>query len=170
MAGTTMYNLTASDGLTPSAGLGDEVDIGGCRFGYFRANASVALTAYASCSIGNTFLATMGTTTTSGAKPTLFCIPQFAVAVNEYFWAPIGPFLNFTPYNDPTTGIPVTFKVLALTLAAADVKLYTTGTDGAVDDTATDLIAGLALTSTVGGSTAATSCYSVCRMVSNCQD
>lgn len=170
MSNLGMWNLTASDGLVSQAGLGDEVDVGGCRFGYFRANATVALTAYAACSIGNTFLATMGTTTTSGAKPTLFCIPQFAVAVDEYFWAPIGPFTNLTPYNDPATGVPIAFKVLALTLCAADVKVYTTATDGAVDDTATDLIAGLALTSTVGGATAATSCYSVGRMLSNYQD
>lgn len=163
------YNLTSSDGTTANFALGTETEIKGTKFGYFLADGTIA--AYSACSIQNDLDAEEATTTTSGAKPTLFCIPQFAVADNEYFWAPIGPIAPQTPYNDPATGAPTTFKVNAATLCATSVKLYTTATDGVVDDTATDLIAGLFLTSTnSAGGTVATPCMAVQRLVSNCQD
>jgi hypothetical protein len=169
MTSLAMANLTSSDGTVAKAGLGDEIEIGGTRFGYFIADAAIAQ--YSACTVQNDLDAEEATTTTSGAKPTLVCIPQFDVADNEYFWAPIGPIMPLTPYNDPATGVPVTFKVLAATLCATSVKLYTTATDGVVDDSATDLIAGLFLTSTnSAGGTVATGCMAVQRMVTNCQD
>lgn len=169
MSNAGMYNLTSSDGLVAQAGLGDEIDIGGCRFGYFKCNASALIAAFSACTIADAYVAAVATTTTSGSRPTLFCIPQFAVAVSEYFWAPIGPFGEATPYNDPATGVPVTFKVLAAASCATDVKLYTTATDGVVDDSATDLITGLLLSETITGAEAA-DCISVMRMTSNTQD
>jgi hypothetical protein len=124
---------------------------------------------YAACTVQSDLDAEEATTTTSGARPSLVCIPQFEVADNEYFWAPIGPIAPTTPYN--VDGAPTTFKVLAATLCALDVKLYTTATDGVVDDSATDLIAGLLLLSTnAAGGTVATPCIAVQRMVTNCQD
>lgn len=161
------YNLTSSDGLTPSFALGTETEIKGTRFGYYIADGSIA--AYSLVTVQNDYDAEEGTTTTSGAKPTQCAIPQFAVADNEYFWAPIGPIKPLTPYNDPVTGAPVAFKVNAAALCAASVKLYTTATDGVVDDAATDLVAGLFLTETLVGAAAAT-CQAVQRLVTNCQD
>jgi hypothetical protein len=167
MTAAGKYNFTSSDGTTAQFGLGDEVQIGGTRFGYYLADASIA--AYSACTIQNDLDAAEATTTTSGAKPTGVCIPQFAVADNEYFWAPIGPIAPTTPYN--VDGAPTTFKVLAATLCATSVKLYTTATDGVVDDSATDLIAGLCLTATnAAGTTEATACIAVQRLVTNCQD
>jgi hypothetical protein len=163
------YNLTSSDGTTAQFALGTETEIKGTRFGYYLADATIV--AYSACTVQNDYDAEEATTTTSGAKPTQVCIPQFAVGDNEYFWAPIGPIKPLTPYNDPATGVPVAFKVLAATLCALDVKLYTTATDGVVDDSATDLIAGLFLTSTnAAGGTVATACQAVQRLVTNCQD
>jgi len=169
MTAHAKYNLTSSDGTTPQFGLGDEVVVGDTTFKYFLADGTIA--AYSACTVQNDLDAEEATTTTSGAKPTLVCIPQFAVGDNEYFWAPIGPIAALTPYNDADTGVPVTFKVLAATLCANSVKLYTTATDGVVDDSATDLIAGLFLTSTnSAGGTVATGCMAVQRLVTNCQD
>lgn len=160
-------NLTSSDGVAvdgqvPSFQLGEEVEINGTVYKYFISGAAIAQ--YSACTVSNANVAVVGTTTTSGAKPTLFCIPQFAIAAaNEYFWAPIGPIAQYS-YDGSTN-----FKVLAALDCATSVKLYTTATDGVVDDAATDLIAGLQLTETITTARAAT-CIAQCRMVSNCQD
>jgi hypothetical protein len=160
-------NLTSSDGVAeagkvPSFRLGQEIELDGTVYKYFISSAAIAQ--YDVCTVSNANVAVSGTTTTSGAKPTLFCVPQFAVAAaNEYFWAPIGPIAQ-TSYDGSTT-----FKVNAALNCATDVKLYTTATAGVVDDTATDLIAGLQLTETITTARAAT-CIAQCRMVSNCQD
>lgn len=167
MTACAKYNLTSSDGTTANFALGTEVEIKGTTFKYLIADGSIG--AYAACTVQNDLDAQEGTTTTSGSKPTLVCIPQFAVADNEYFWAPIGPIQPLTPYNDPTTGAPVTFKVNAALNCAGSVKLYTTATAGVVDDTATDLIAGLFLTETITTAEAA-DCMAVQRLVTNCQD
>lgn len=156
------YNLTSSDGTTAKAGLGDIANICGAQYMYLKCNASAPIAIYSACTISNAFLAAVGTTTTSGSKPTLVAIPQFAVAVDEYFWAPIGPFFL---REDGVTA----FKVLAAASCADSVKLYTTATDGVVDDAATDLIAGLTLSETITTARAAT-CIAVQVMVTNCQD
>lgn len=157
------YNLTSSDGTTAQAGLGDEAMIGGSRYKYCLCNASTALAAYALCHISAAGLVTESTTTLVGtaARPTGYCIPQFAVAVSEYFWAPIGP---FRVREDGST----TFKVLAAN-AATSVRLYTTGTAGVVDDAVTTgLVAGLALTETVTTQEAA-DCVAAQRLVAFCE-
>ena len=161
MTASMMYNLTSSDGLVPQFGLGNEIDVKGARYKYLKAAGSIA--AYSTCTVQNDFDAEKATTTTSGAKPTLVAIPQFAVADLECFWAPVGP---FGPYREDGS---TTFKVLAAALCAASVKLYTTATDGVVDDAATDLIQGLCLTETLVGAKAA-DCIAVQRLVTNCQD
>lgn len=162
MAAPGNYNLTASDGTTPQFGLGDEVDVSGARYKYLKSAAAIAQ--YAACTVQIDYDAEEGTTTTSGAIPTLVAIPQFAVAAaGEYFWAPIGP---FGPYREDGS---TRFKVKAAASCADSVKLYTTATAGVVDDSATDLVAGLLLIETITSAEAA-DCIAVCRMVTNCQD
>jgi hypothetical protein len=160
MTTLAMQNLTASDGTTPQFGLGDEYQVNGNRYKYLKAEG--ALAAYALCYYDAALDAREATTTLVGtpARPTGFCIPQFAVADEEYFWAPIGPFyLN----KDGTT-----FKVLAAN-AATSVRLYTTGTAGVADDAVTTgLVAGLFLTETVTTQEAA-DCMAVQRLVSFCE-
>ena len=165
MTAVAKYNFTSSDGTTPQFAVGTEVEIKGCTFKYFKSGGVIALGAL--CTVADDFVADEGTTTTSGARPTLCCIPQFEVAAaDEYFWAPIGPFGHDVPYGIVSG---VKFQVKAAALCAADVKLYTTATDGVVDDSATDLIAGLLLTETLVGAGLA-DCIAVQRLVTNCQD
>lgn len=160
MSGTAQYNFTSSDGATPQAALGQTVEVKGATYKYVRANG--AITAFQACGIDNNLDATPLTTTTSGARPTGVCIPQFAAADNDYLWAPIGPF--FLREDGVTT-----FKVNAAASCVASVKLYTTATAGTVDDAATDLIAGLLLTETIVGAEAA-DCIAHQTLVTNCQD
>lgn len=163
MTALAKYNLTSSDGTTAAFALGTTIEVKGATYQYFIADGAIA--AYALCTVQDDWDAQEGTTTTSGSKPTLCCIPQFAVADNEYFWAPVGP---FGPYREDGS---TNFKVLALTLCVHDVKLYTTATAGCIDDSATDLVAGLFLNSTnATGGTVATACQAVQRLVTNCQD
>lgn len=155
------YNLTASDGTTAQAGLGDEINVGGATYKYCQA--SGALAAYACCHITAAMLAIESTTTLVGtaARPTGFIIPQFAVATGEYFWGPVGPFYL---REDSST----TFKVLAAN-AATSVRLYTTATAGVLDDAVTTgLVAGLQLTETVTTQEAA-DCVACTRLVSFCE-
>lgn len=158
--GSGMYNLTSSDGTTAQAQLGERAEVKGAVYQYFKASGAIAQ--YAACTVSNAMLAAEGTTTTSGAKPTAVCIPQFAVADTEYFWAPVGPF--YLREDNVTT-----FKVKAALNCATSVKLYTTATAGVVDDAATDLIAGLCLTETITTAEAA-DCIATQRLVTNCQD
>jgi len=123
---------------------------------YVHANGSIAQ--YNLVTLDADFEAADGTTTTSGARPTRCGIAQVAFANDEYGWVVIGPFPE-------SAG----FKVNAAALCAANVKLYTTATDGVVDDSATDLVAGLVLTETLVGAGSAT-CEAVQRLVTNCQD
>lgn len=127
---------------------------------YMYVQANGAIDQYDLVTLDADFQAVAGTTTTSGARPTGCGIAQLAFADNEYGWVAIGPFPE-------TAGI----KVNTLTLCAADVKLYTTATAGHVDDSATDLVAGLVLatTNSTGGALAVL-CSAVQRLVTNCQD
>jgi len=157
-----MPNLTQSDGLIPQAELGAEyVGKSGNAYKYMKAAGTIA--AYSLCTFQNDFDAEEGTTTTSGAKPTGAGVAQFAIGDLEYFWLPIGP---FGPYREDGY---TPFKVNAALDCATSVKLYTTATDGVVDDSATDLVAGLCLTETITTARAA-NCIAVQRLVTNCQD
>ena len=128
------------------------------EFVYVQANGAVAQ--YAIVKIDNDGQAAELTTTISGSEPTACGILQVALADNEYGWA-------WVKGGGSGKGI----KVKALTLCATDVKLYTTATAGAIDDSATDLVQGLTLCSTnAAGGTVATECYSPIEICTNCQD
>lgn len=155
-------NLTSSDGTTQQTNLGDLYRIGGAVYMYCKSSA--ALAQYGACTVSIAGVAAPGTTTTSGAMPTAVVIPQFAVAAaNEYFWGWHGG--EFSRYD--WLGNP--FYVLAALNCADSVKLYTTATDGVVDDSATDLIEGLLLTETITTARAATAMAVAC-FKTNCQD
>jgi len=140
------YNLTASDGTTATANVGDIRDVKGARYMYFKATAAT-IAAYSVCSGATPAAMEEATTTTATALGTaggFACIPQFAVAASEYFWAPIGPFYL---REDGATK----FKVLAANVTGGAL-LYSTATDGVLDDTSagsTIPIYGLTLTETV---------------------
>jgi hypothetical protein len=127
------------------------------RFIYAKASAAIAQ--YAAAKIDHDGTAAELTTTISGVEPTEVGIPQVALSTNYYGWF-------FVEGSKTGAGI----KVLAAASCAADVKLYTTATAGVIDDTATDLIAGLVLTVANGAAQAATECRAVCKLVTNCQD
>ncbi len=101
------------------------------------------------------------TTTISGAEPTAVGFAQIAITSGQRAWV----------FRGQGGGSGVGIRVNALTLCAADVKLYTTATAGAIDDTATDLIQGVCLVTTnSGGSTAAMEVFASQLMVTNAQD
>lgn len=144
---------TSTDQKFPLGAIYEEED---CVYQYVHAAGSIAQ--YNLVTMDADFEAADGTTTTSGARPTRCGVAQIAFADNDYGWVPIGPFPE-------SKG----FKVNAAASCAANVKLYTTATDGVVDDAATDLVAGLVLTETITTAAAAT-CEAVQRLVTNCQD
>lgn len=149
-------NLTASDGATAQFQPGEYRIIKGIGYEYFKATAA-AIAAYSICSGATPIVMEIATTTTVTALGTaggLAGIPQFAVAANEYFWAPVGPF--YLSWDDITA-----IKVLAANVTAGNL-LYSTATGGVLDDTSagsTILVAGLTLTTTVT-TQAATGCVS----------
>lgn len=150
------------EGTTTSAkfALGEKCfDSKGGSWVYVQANGAIAIND--AVKVDKDFQASKLTTAVSGAEPTDVGIAQVAFANDEYGWV----------FEGPGGGDGSGIKVNALTLCATDVKLYTTATDGAVDDTATDLIQGLMLCSTnATGGTVATECYATQKLVTNCQD
>lgn len=128
----------------------------GTHYVYVQADEDLA--AYGACARDESFNAVELTTTVSGAVPTPVVIPQVALADGQYGWAVCGP--------------GSAFLVLAKTLAALNVKLYTTGTAGEVDDEAsgTDLIEGLRLDATnAAGTTVATTATAATVLSTNTQ-
>lgn len=144
--GNAMYNLTASDGTTAKAAVGDEAWICGSLYRYHKATAA-AIAAYSACSGATPAVMEKATTTTATALGTaggFACVPQFAVAASEYFWAPVGPF--YLREDNSTT-----FKVTAANVTAGNL-LYSTATGGQLDDDSsgsTIPLVGLVLTETV---------------------
>lgn len=161
MTAIAMYNLTSSDGTTAQFDPGDEININGATYCYCKATAA-AIAAYSICSGANPGVAEIATTTTATALGTaggFACIPQFAVAASEYFWALVGPF-GVTSWNETTT-----MKVLAANVTAGNL-LYSTATGGVLDDDSsgsTIPILGLTLTATVT-TQAATTCSAFRRL------
>jgi hypothetical protein len=128
------------------------------EFVYVQASGAVG--AFNAVKIDHDGTAVALTTTVSGAEPTRVGVAQVALASGQFGWV-------FVRGGGTGRGI----KVNALTLCAADVKLYTTATAGAIDDAATDLIQGLVLVSTnAAGTTVATECHAVTYLTTNCQD
>lgn len=166
MTANAYYDITASH-TTAQAELGDEINVNGARYKYVQAKG--ALTAYdlsiITVSTAGVVEAAPATTTlaggTSSVLPSSYCIPQFAVADDEYFWAPIGPF--------GATFTRGAFKVNAAITCLSSVKLYSTGTAGVVDDTSTNtvLIQGLVLLAGAGDAAAACQCIATRRLASN---
>jgi hypothetical protein len=150
------HNSVSSSGLTDVAVLGQTVDSKGTTLMYCQASA--ALTAGQAAIVAINGTAQPLTTTLANAQVgASVVIPQFAVAINEYFWAPCGPF-GLRPDGSNVV-------VNALTLDAVNAKQYTSATPGAVDDTATTLISNLFLKSTnATGGTVATPCYATGRL------
>ena len=134
------------------------LDSWGGHWKYVQANG--AITIYAVVKVDNDGQATALTTAISGVEPTQVGIAQVAFADNDYGWVFVGP----------GAGTGSGIKVNNLVACAADVKLYT-ATAGNVDDTATDLIAGLTLvTANVSGGTTSTECFAATTLATNCQD
>lgn len=158
MTGLAYYNLTASDGTTSTAALGQTIEIKGARYVYLKAGE--AITAYDCVYFTKTWTAYQTNTGDSGfsTAPKGYAIPQFAVASGEYFWAPTGPF--YLREDDSTN-----FKVNVLASCVTDVVLYATTTDGAVDDAGTYKIQGLAMVATVGGAQTTAACVAYQQLI-----
>lgn len=162
MTGQAMYNLAASDGTTAQAALGQLIEVKGATWMYVKAGA--AIVAYDLVQVESTGVTTAtnsATTTTAGSKPAIMGCAQFAVAIGEYFWLPIGPF--HLREDDSTY-----FYCNALISCAQDVKLYTTATAGSVDDSVTTLIEGLVGVATITAA-AAMAVRAVTRLTVNTQ-
>lgn len=140
--------------------LGEQcLDSEGGIWAYVQANGAIAIND--AVKVDNDGQAAGLTSAISGSEPTDVGIAQVAFADNEYGWV----------WQGPGGGVSSGIKVNVLTLCATDVKLYTTGTPGKLDDTATDLIQGLTIVATnSGGSTAAVECFASQKLSTNAQD
>ncbi len=123
-------NLTASDGLVAQFDVGAEFESNGTRWVYCLATAAT-IKAYAACSGASPLTVEEATTTTATALGTaggFACVPQFAVGISEYFWGVV----------ESNTGLSwdgvTTIKVFTEN-AATGALLYSTATDGNLDDT-----------------------------------
>lgn len=139
-------NLTSSDGTEAKHQVGARYNGKYGSYIYCKATAAT-IAAYSACSGATPAAMEEGTTTTATALGTaggFAAIPQFDVAASEYFWAAVGPFYLA---EDGVTKI----KVLAANATAGNL-LYSTGTDGVLDDNSsgsTIPLIGLVLTETV---------------------
>lgn len=139
-------NLTSSDGTTAQFAVGTVHEDKGTTYVYCKATAAT-IKAYAACSGASPAVVEEATTTTATALGTgggFACVPQFAVAASEYFWAVV----------ETLTGLDWAgneIKVFAEN-ATAGALMYSTGTDGNLDDASggsTIPLIGLVLTATV---------------------
>lgn len=152
-------------GLTPDRADTDQLNALGAvgqntKGTWVYGQAQGAIAAYDAVKIDNDGQLIPLTTAISGSEPTAVGVAQVALADNEYGWVWAGE------GGGSGSGI----KVTVLASAAAGAKLYTTTTAGSLDDTATDLVQGLTILSTDGGSGSSIECYSPIRLVTNCQD
>lgn len=145
MSGHAMYNLTSSDGTTPQAAVGQEINVKGATWCYCKATAAaIALGDVLSCVGSNPGVVESATTTTVTAEGTGggWCgVAQFAVGASEYFWAAVGP---FNLREDGST--PFYARVQN---ATAGAQLQSHATAGTLDDAATKSLIGLVLQTTV---------------------
>lgn len=139
-------NLTSSDGDTPQAQVGEYRIIKGAGYLYCRATAAT-IAAFSACSGANPAAMEEATTTTAtnlGTAGGFAVVPQFAVGASEYFWGFAGP--GYLREDNVTR-----FRVLAANCSAG-AQLFSTATDGVLDDTSagsTIELNGGALTETV---------------------
>lgn len=120
---------------------------------YQFCQANGAITQYQVCLIPDNYDAVPCTTALSGTKPQAAGIAMATLSDNQWGFFAVGPF-----------GTADGIYVSTLASCVADIVIGTTATAGAVDDTFTDQIDGLAIDSTNGGSTANVLCYAVKRM------
>lgn len=155
LCGTLGVDVTVETSSVPMK-LGTKIE---CDDGntYILVQANGAIDAYAACALDEGHEVAELTTASSGAVPTVVVVPQIAITDDYYAWAVLKG---------------KSFSVLALASCALNVKVYTTSTPGAIDDSAsgTDLIQGLRLNATNGGSTAATAASAENGMFTNAQD
>jgi hypothetical protein len=145
------YKLTEV-GTTELFEQGKEISVpNGNVYKYVKASGTVA--ASDAVLIEDDFTVAALTTTNAGSAPTWVGIAQAAMTANQFGWVLISG-----------TG---TVNVLAS--CATDVKLYTTATAGALDDTATTLVSGIKISATNGGATAAVACFIATRAGCNMQ-
>ena len=136
----------------PQQNVGDKHQANDGVYQYVKTTATVAQ--YALVKIQNDFTIVEGTTSLlPSTEPAKVGIAQVAFAgttnTPNYGWVFVGPGQNVS--------------VKAAALCAQDVKLYTTGTAGVVDDSATTLINGLKIVTTITGA-AATPCIAECEL------
>lgn len=128
MTVSAMPNLTSSDGTTAKFAVGETYENGGTTYVYCLATAAT-IKAYAACSGASPAVVEEATTTTATALGTgggFACVPQFAVAASEYFWAVV----------ETLTGLDWkgnSIKVFAEN-ATGGALMYSTATDGNLDD------------------------------------
>lgn len=139
---------TTAGKLIPAYAVGTKVIANDGVYQYVKATGTIAINDLVK--ITNTFGATSGTTTLLPNTEPAKCgvANQAALIVNQYGWVFVGPGL-------------VTVNVLAS--CVQDVKLYTTSTAGNVDDSATTLVNGLKLITTIVGA-AASPCVAECEL------
>lgn len=122
-------NLVSSDGTTPQADVGDTYSANGTVWVYCLATAAT-IKAYAACSGATPGVVEEATTTTATALGTaggFACVPQFAVAASEYFWAVVESLMGLS-WDGSTT-----IKVFSENQTAGAL-CYSTATDGNLDD------------------------------------
>lgn len=129
MAIQGMPNLTASDGTTAQAAVGDTYSCNGTVWVYCLATAAT-IKAYGACSGATPAVVEEATTTTATALGTaggFACVPQFAVGASEYFWGVVESLLGLS--WDGSTTIKVFSENQTL-----ETLCYSTATDGNLDD------------------------------------
>lgn len=139
-------DLTQVD-LTSTNDLGASFQASNGEYMYVKASAAVAQYALVKISSDGNFTVAEATTTTNpSTEPAMCGIAQVAIASGSYGWVWRG-------------------KGIARCKFAAscvqDVKIYTTGTAGVVDDSATTLVNGLKLITTIVGASDSP-CFAAC--------
>jgi hypothetical protein len=155
MTAQAYYDLTAESD-TCITQPGTEINVEGATYVYAKANGALAQYGLAQLTVSTAGLveAVPATITTAGGAssvlPAVFCIPQFAVTDDYYFWAPVGP---FAAKRDSSL-----FYVKAAVTCVSSAKLYATATAGVVDDVSTSAVQVQGLVLLTGSTDAAANC------------
>ena len=149
----TAVRAARTDGTSnPEFALGTKVLANDGVYQYLEVAASQTIAQYELVKITNAFKATAATTTTLPSTEPAKCAVQnqssTSMTAAQCGWFFVGPGL-------------VTVKVAAS--CVQDVKLYTTATQGVVDDSATTLVNGLKLITTITGA-ANSPCVAECEL------
>lgn len=138
--------------LIPAYALGTKLVANDGVYQYLQVAASTTIAPYELVKIGNDFTAIAGTTTllpsTEPAKCGVNNVSGATLTAGQCAWFFVGPGL---------------VTVLCAASCVHNVKLYTTGTQGVVDDASTTLVNGLKLIATIT-SAAASPCVAECEL------